>query len=48
MIDNDKQKMGGTMFKPETADEAISEAISEAMSIAGPKHGYSLPARGLR
>jgi hypothetical protein len=24
MIDNDKQKMGGTMFKPETADGAIS------------------------
>ena len=40
MIDNDKQKMGGTMFKPETAETAIP--------IAGPKHGYSLPARGLR
>jgi hypothetical protein len=40
MIDNDKMKMGNTMFKPETADEAIS--------IAGPKHGYALPARGLR
>ena len=34
MIDNDKQKMGGTMFKPETAD---------GQSIAGRKHGYSLP-----
>jgi hypothetical protein len=40
MIDKDKQKMGGTMFKPETADEA--------MSIAGPKNGYSFPAQGLR
>ena len=35
MIDNDKQKMGAAMFKPETADKAIS--------IAGPKHGYSPP-----
>jgi hypothetical protein len=40
MIDNDKMKMGSTMFKPETADEAIS--------IAGPKHGYSHATRGLR
>jgi hypothetical protein len=40
MIDNDKQKMGGTMFKPETVDEAIS--------IAGPEHRYALPARGYR
>jgi hypothetical protein len=40
MIDNNKRKMGGTMFKPETVDAA--------MSIAGPKHGYALPARGLR
>jgi hypothetical protein len=40
MIDNDKPKMGSTMFKPETADEAISKA--------GPTHGYALPARGLR
>jgi hypothetical protein len=40
MIDNNKRKMGGTMFKSETADEA--------MSIAGPKHGYALPTRGLR
>ena len=40
MIDNDKRKIGGTMFKLETADKA--------MSIAGPKHGYSLPARGRR
>jgi hypothetical protein len=40
MIDNDKRKTGGTMFKPEAADEA--------MSIAGPQHGYFLPARGLR
>ena len=36
MIDNDKRKMGGTMFKPETADAAIS---TEARF---------LPARGLR
>jgi hypothetical protein len=40
MIDNDKRKMGGTMFKPETADAA--------MSIAGPTPGYFLPLRGLR
>ena len=40
MIDNDKRKMGGTMFKPETADEAIS--------AAGAKHGYALAARGFR
>ena len=40
MIDNDKPKMGNAMFKPEAADEAIS--------IAGPKHGYALPARGLQ
>jgi len=40
MIENDKRKMGGTMLKPETADAAIS--------IAGPKHRYSLPVRGLR
>jgi hypothetical protein len=40
MIDNEKRKMGGSMLKPETADEAIS--------IAGPNPGYDLPARGLR
>jgi hypothetical protein len=40
MIDNDKPKMGSTMFKPETADKAIS--------TAGPKHEYALPARGLQ
>jgi hypothetical protein len=40
MIDNDKRKMGGTMFKPETADAAIATAL--------PKHGYLLPVRGLR
>jgi hypothetical protein len=40
MIDNDKGKTGGTMFKPETADAAIS--------IAGPKYGYALRTRGLR
>jgi hypothetical protein len=40
MIDNEKAKMGSTMFKPETADEAIS--------TAGPKQGYALPARGLQ
>jgi hypothetical protein len=40
MIDNDKMKMRNTMFKPETADEAIS--------ITGPKHGYFLATRGLR
>ena len=38
MITNDKAKMGGTMFKPETADEAIS--------AAGPKHANPRPARG--
>jgi hypothetical protein len=40
MIDNDKRKMGGLMFKPETADEAIA--------TAGAKHEYALLARGLR
>ena len=40
MIDNDEQKTGSTMLKAETADAAIS--------IAGPKHGYSLRVRGLR
>jgi len=40
MIDSDKQKMGGTMFKPETANETISTALR--------KHGYIRAARGLR
>jgi hypothetical protein len=40
MIDNDKQKMGDIMFKPETADTAIP--------IAGAKHGCSVPVRGYR
>jgi hypothetical protein len=40
MIDNDKLKMGSTMFKPEAAEEAIS--------TAGAKRGYALPARGLQ
>ena len=38
MITNDKAKMGGTMFKPETAHEAISAASL--------KHANALPARG--
>jgi hypothetical protein len=40
MIDNEKRKMGGTMFKPEMAIETISTALR--------KHGYSLAARGPR
>ena len=40
MIDNDKRKMGSTMFKPEMADDGHIDSR--------PKHGYSLPARGLR
>jgi hypothetical protein len=40
MIDNHKRKMGGTMFKPETADGTISTALQT--------HGYSPAERGLR
>jgi hypothetical protein len=39
MIDNNKQKMGGTMLKP--------EKVGAAGSTVGAEHGYS-PARGLR
>ena len=40
MINNDKQKIGGTVFKPEMAEAG--------MPIAGTKPGYVLTARGLR
>jgi len=40
MIDNVKRKMGGTMFKLETANGTISMALQT--------HGYSPAARGLR
>jgi hypothetical protein len=38
MIDNDKQKMGGTMFEPEIADAATL--------MTGAKQGHPVPARG--
>lgn len=40
MTDNDKRKMGGTMFKPEMAETVTP--------MARLKHESSLPARGLR
>ena len=35
MIDNDKPKMGGTMFKPETADGAIYAAQAGTLAARG-------------